>query len=73
MTQKQTKEKQDYKPPNNNKTMTIIYLYCALVLYICSVFLTIYVWSKVCDIMETRRYAKMNKIAADKIKSSLLK
>jgi hypothetical protein len=53
--------------------MTIIHLYCALVLYICCVFLTIYVWSKVCDIMETRRYAKMNKIAADKIKKSLLK
>jgi len=53
--------------------MTITHLYCALVLYICSVFLTIYVWSKVCDKMETRRYAKMNKIAADKIKKSLLK
>ena len=53
--------------------MTIIYLYSALVLYICTVFLTIYVWSKVCDIMEDRRYARMNKIAADKIKSSLLK
>jgi len=53
--------------------MTIIHLYCALVLYICSVFLTIYVWSKVCDKMEARRYAKMNKIAADKIKKSLLK
>ena len=51
--------------------MTIIHLYCALVLYICCVFLTIYVWSKVCDKMETRRFEKMKEKKRDALKSAL--
>jgi|14BtaG_2_1085337.scaffolds.fasta_scaffold108931_2 L-asparaginase/Glu-tRNA(Gln) amidotransferase subunit D len=51
--------------------MTIINLYCALVLCACSVFLTVYVWSKFCDVLETRRFAKMKKKNRDAMKSAL--